>query len=183
MKKTTHIGNITLVINNSLDRKNPCILLGRKKLKRKSDDKRKRKRIGMGRWVPPGGATEKSDKSQKHAAQRELYEETGLLFPIRAFRKVGILKGYLDSTTVPTWLVHIYIVNTDSSNQTFVVNEEYEEMRWLSLAKLPFENMLQGDVEWLPRIAGGEMLSIKLVATENADKAFSVKIVPIKSFN
>ena len=157
--------------------------MGHKRPKGKKDAKRKRKRIGIGRWVPPGGATESNDKSQKHAAQRELRQETGLVFPLKSFQKGGVLRGYINSTDMPTWLVHIYLVDASAAKQTFVPNEEYVEMRWFPLSELPFEKMLQGDRDWLPKIVKGQKLSIRIVANENADKAFSIVIEPISSFN
>ncbi|MFA6315331.1 MAG: NUDIX domain-containing protein [Candidatus Paceibacterota bacterium] len=183
MKIATHIGNVTIVLDRTLGQDDPQILIGLKKPKGKKDGKRKRKRIGVGRWVPPGGATENDDKSQKHAAQRELRQETGLDFPLKLFQKVGVLRGYINSTDIPTWLVHIYLVDASEREKTFVPNEEYVEMRWFKLSKLPFEKMLQGDRNWLPKIAKGQKLSIRIVANENADRAFSIDIRPIHSFN
>lgn len=183
MKIATHIGNVTIVLDRPHGQNNPLILMGHKRPKEKKDEKRKRKRIGADRWVPPGGATENDDTSQKHAAQRELRQETGLDFPLKSFRKVGVLRGYINSTDIPTWLVHIYMVDASVKEQVCVPNEEYVEMRWFPLSKLPFEKMLQGDRNWLPKIARGQKLSIRIVANENADKAFSINIRPINSFN
>ena len=183
MKIATHIGNVTIVLDRTVGQNNPRILMGRKRPNGKKDEKRKRKRIGVGRWVPPGGATENNDRSQKHAAQRELRQETGLVFPLKSFQKVGVLRGYINSTDVPTWLVHIYLVDASKCEQAFVPNEEYVEMRWFHLRELPFEKMLQGDRDWLPKIAKGKRLSIRIIANENADKAFSIAIEPISSFN
>lgn len=182
MKTATHVGNVIIVLDRSISRNNPRILLGCKRPKEENDERRKRKRIGIDSWVPPGGATEDDDKSQKHAAQRELYQETGLVFPLNLFRKVGVLRGYTKSIDLPTWLVHIYLVDASEKTQAFVPNEEYVEMRWFLLSELPFEKMLQGDRDWLPKIAKGQKLSIKIIANENGDKAFSV-VRPIGSFN
>lgn len=183
MKTITHIGNVTIILDRSNSQNNPHILMGRKRPRGKKDEKRKRKRIGVGLWVPPGGATECSDKSQKHAAQRELRQETGLVFPLKSFQKVGILRGYINSTDVPTWIVHIYIVDASKTEQVFVPNEEYFEMRWFHLSQLPFEKMLQGDREWLPKIVKGQKLSIRIFTSENVGKAFSIVTEQISSFN
>jgi 8-oxo-dGTP pyrophosphatase MutT (NUDIX family) len=183
MKNATHIGNATLVLKRFGEHQEPHILMGLKRPKDKEDDKRKRKRIGIGLWVPPGGGTESDDKTQKHAAQREVCQETGLLFPLRSFHKAGVLRGYLDSSNVPTWLVHLYTVDVRDFNQLIVPNEEYVEMRWFPLSRLPFRKMLQGDKKWLPRLAKGEKLLIKLVKDKNKNNAFSITTIPIKSFN
>lgn len=183
MATAAHTGNVIIVLDKPVGKSNPSILLGRKRPKKDNGAKRKRKRIGVGRWVPPGGATEYADKSQKHAAQRELRQETGLVLPLKSFEKVGILKGYTDLSGSMTWLVHIYLVNAGKNWQSFVPNEEYFEMKWFQLSKLPFDKMLEGDREWLPKIARGKKLSIKLVSNPNADKAFSIDVREVRSFN
>ena len=180
MKIKIHIGNVAIILNGALGKPETSLLLGLKRPKNKSDSKRKRRRIGIGCWVPPGGATKRSDKSQKHAVQREVLEETGLFFPLQSFRKAGVLRGYIDSPTVPKWLVHIYLI-IDLSGQTVVPNKkEYVKMRRFPLLNLPFKKMLQGDREWLPRIARGEKLSIRIRANENTDRAFSIDIRPVR---
>jgi 8-oxo-dGTP diphosphatase len=185
MKKAIFVGNVTILldvsaVHNEFD---PVILLGRKKPKGKDDDHRKRKRIGIGRWVPPGGATELDDKSQKHSAQRELQQETGLSYPLRKFKKVGVLRGYVDSGKTFNWLVNIYLVNSDRPQRALKPNEEYVKMHWFHLSKLPFNGMLRGDREWLPRIVRGEKLSIRIVRYGSIDRPTSITITPIKSFN
>lgn len=176
MKIADHIGNVTIVIDRSTDHNDPLVLLGLKRPKDKMDLKRKRKRIGVGHWVPPGGATEKTDKSQKHAAQRELSQEAHLFFPLHSFKKVAILRGYLNKTNLPTWLVHIYLVDASKSDRKFSPNEEYVKMNWFRLSKLPFKQMLQGDRDWLPRVVSGQKLSIRIVASQNATETSSVEI-------
>lgn len=181
----THIGNVVLILDHLANTSNASILMGRKRSPKKSDQKRKRKKVGSGKWVPPGGGTESSDKSQKHAAQREILQETGLFFPLSGFKKVGTLKGYFDRSSAPLWLVHLYMVIADkqASQSTFVPNEEYVDMRWFSLANLPFADMLPGDRDWIPRLIQGEKLSIKLFFEGQARDLVSEEIKPIRAFN
>lgn len=181
MKTATYTGNVIIVFDASHGRDDPLILLGRKKPKKKIDDeKRSRKKIGQGLWVPPGGATEPSDKSQKHAAQRELREEAGLVFPQRSFRKAGILRGYADLSADPLWLVHIYIVDATYLGQLILPNEEYEDMHWFHLTLLPFDKMFSGDSDWLPRVVKGEKLSIKVLNRINSNDAVLVSLEPTR---
>ena len=183
MKNKTHIGNVVLILDKPVGHPRLRVLMGHKRPKDERDEKRKRQRIGIDRWVPPGGGTEPTDRSQKHAAQREVWQETGLRFPLKAFRKVGVLRGYAASVARPLWLVHIYAVCAPPDNQAFVPNGEYTEMRWFSLSRLPFEQMLPGDREWLPKVAMGQRLTIKITGNHNEIDVFSVKIKPIRSFN
>ena len=183
MKTQTHIGNVVLILDKPIGHPRLRVLMGHKRPKDERDDKRSRQRIGIDRWVPPGGGTELTDKSQKHGAQREVCQETGLRFPLRSFRKAGVLKGYAASVAKPLWLVHIYTVHAPPDDQEFIPNEEYVEMHWFRLSELPFERMLPGDRQWIPKVAKGQRLSIKITGNHNEIDVFSIKMKPIRSFN
>ena len=159
------------------------MLLLLKAPKNKDDSRRKRKRVGYGLWVPPGGGTESFDKSQKHAAQRELLEETGLLFPLSSFRKVGILKGFLDDTGRPTWLVHLYLVMTKGLNIPIIPGEGLTKARWFPASKLPFDRMLAGDKDWIPKIIVGDKLIVSVYSTGETNAIKTWRIKRVKSFN
>lgn len=184
MKTPQHTGNVTIVLRRPADRKPVHILLGLKPPRNKSDARRKRKRIGCNLWVPPGGGTESYDKSQKHAARRELEEETNLRFPLSAFRKVGVLKGYNGSVEKLLWLVHIYLVTTtDNPHQDPVPGQGLLELRWFAKSNLPFDRMLTGDRYWIPRIIAGKKLKIKIVFREDESDVMAIIVKIIRSFN
>jgi 8-oxo-dGTP pyrophosphatase MutT (NUDIX family) len=182
MKTKPHIANVVLIVKDNTNHSTTYLLLGKKHPKRKSDLKRKNQKMGDGKWVPPGGKTEFSDKSQKHAAQREIFQETGLFFPLSSFGKVGVLRGYLDQKILPIWLVHLYIVIVDKPVLP-TPNEEYVDMQWFLTTKLPFEAMLAGDRKWIPRIIRGEKLSVKIFFKQETGNLLSTEIKKIRSFN
>ena len=121
----THVANVTLILDGQIDDRNRKLLLGLKRPKNQADEKRKRKKVGSGLFVPPGGGVKPSDKSQRHGAQREVFEETGFRFPLKDFKKVGTLRGYMDSYQKPLWLVHLYLVTTGRSDLRVSPNEEF----------------------------------------------------------
>jgi ADP-ribose pyrophosphatase YjhB (NUDIX family) len=179
--KPKHIGNVTLVLDQNGASKRLLLVL--KPPKSKADDKRKRKRVGAGLWVPPGGGTEALDKSQKHAAQRELREETDLQYPLRSFRKVGVLKGYNGSADELIWLVHLYLVIKNSDKQHPVVGDGVRKLKWFPISRLPFKHMLTGDRDWIPRIIKGDKLMIQIVFNKDESDIKSKLIKNIRSFN
>ncbi len=183
MKTKTHVGNVTLILDRPIWQRTTRVLLGLKRKKRKGDEKRTRKVVGSGKFVPPGGATEPTDKSQKHSAQREVLQETGIFIPLRCFRKVGILRGYINDNPTPLWLVHIYLANIGRIDKIFAPNEEYEKMCWFFAHSLPHDQMLSSDKYWMYRLLTGEKLSIRIRYKDNTDKETSVYIRPISSFN
>lgn len=158
--KAKNIGNIILVVRDPGNWLNTKLLLGLKKPKDKADAKRKRKRVGIDKWTPPGGGTEEFDKNQKHAAQRELREETSLRFPLWAFKKVGTLEGFINDE--PEWLVHLYLINTHGNCPRPVAGQGYDKIGWFKMTRLPFSRMLEGDRHWIPPIIQGNRARIKL---------------------
>jgi 8-oxo-dGTP pyrophosphatase MutT (NUDIX family) len=181
MKTAKHIGNVTLVLDRNGASKRLLLVL--KPPKSKADAKRKRKRVGAGLWVPPGGGTEAFDKSQKHAAQRELREETALQYPLRSFQKVGVLKGYNGSADELLWLVHLYLVIKNSDKQHPVAGDNVLKLKWFPTSRLPFKRMLTGDRDWIPRIIKGDKLMIQIVFNKDESDVKSKLVKRIRSFN
>lgn len=182
MKKAKHIGNVTLIIDGKIGDPDSRLLLGLKRPRNKKDEKRRRKKVGSGRWVPPGGATEMVDKSQKHGAKREVWQETGLSLPLKAFKKAGQLLSHVLPSRKSLWLVHIYVVEMNGLRGDLILNEEYVDMRWFPVTKLPFSKMLRGDRDWIPRIIRGEKVSVKL-HFDDTDDVVASEIRTIGSFN
>jgi len=71
----TNIGNLVIVLDKPFGDPTGRILLGCKHEKNESDERRKRERVGIGKYVPCGGGLKPSDLSHKHGARRELFEE------------------------------------------------------------------------------------------------------------
>ncbi len=84
-----HIGNLAIITAKAGSE----LLLVHKPPENEGDKHRKRKRIGINKWVQPGGGVEESDLSIVDSVRRETKQETGLGFPVSAFTKVGILEG------------------------------------------------------------------------------------------
>lgn len=181
--KQKHVGNLVIVLDRPPGKNYLRILLGKKKPRQKEDGTRKRKRIGIGCWVPPGGGTEEIDKSQKHSAQRELGQEFGIRLPLRHFRKVAILRGYVRPEKTPRWFVHTYLVVIGKNTKISISKKEYSLVWWHPIWRLPFNKMLPGDRAWIPRLVRGEKLSITSMSDsyEQTDPVVTVKT--IRSFN
>ncbi len=167
--KKPHVANVVIVTANLGSE----ILLVHKPPENEKDKLRTRKRIGMNRWVQPGGGVEESDLSLLHAAQRETLQETGLEFPIDAFQKVGILEGFNQGNEVePLWLVHIYRVAAwpDMYGQIRLSADEHDDIRWFPLNQIPWNEMIESDQQWLPQLLVGKSLSIRVMFEGETEK-------------
>ena len=182
MKINTFVDNIAIILDGDPYSGATSILLGKKKPKKKTDEKRRRKKIGSGLWGMPGGGKKPRDKSHKHAVQREIREETHLRVPLRLFRKVVILKGYFDDVIIPNRIVHVYVAIVDKP-WSICPGKEYEKLEWFPINRIPFNEMLQGDRDWLNRAIAGEKLMVE-VFFGGDDRMFLRTVVrAILSFN
>ena len=188
LTKTTYTGNLILIVDGDPTLPTSRIFLGRKCKKQKGEDASrhnagKHKRVAAGLWTAPGGRTEKTDSSQKMAAKRECFEETGLRFPVKDFEQVGLLTSYIgEDAETPTWSVIIYRVIDPSAirdvEQRPVV---WKEIGWFEVNHLP-RDMIASDKEWLPQLFHGQYLSITVRLDETGRKTTSVSIRQVLSF-
>ena len=186
--KPKHIGNVILAYDRPKDQRGARLFLVKKERRNKKDIRRKRKRVGIGKRVPPGGAYKPSDPSQRHAAQRELWEETGNSWwiPIGSLHKVAELEGYEPRPDSPQswrrarlkWVVHIYeTVIPDHLHGSFRLSKGIVEAGWHPARRLPWREMINGDRFWLPRLVKGQKLRIKVLFDYDFERVVSRLII------
>jgi len=124
----------------------PVVLLGRKSLHAS---------FAAGKLVPPGG---KCDAGESHemCAIREYKEETGVVLDGATLELVADFHSYIDGK--PLFHVVIYIARAYSG-----IPVESIEMRpeWHAIEDIPYDEMLEGDEAWVPRILRGECLIVR----------------------
>lgn len=181
-KISHHVGNLILAFDRSKSNSRTRLFLVQKEPKNKDDDQRKRKRVGIGRWVPPGGGREDFDHSQKHAAKRELWEESGEKWkiPVGDLRRVGLLQGYDADKRFPRiwnrarlkWIVHIYetVIPKDICNR-FGLSKGIVNAGWFPITALPWDKMMRSDKYWLPLLISGQQLLVKVLFDYDTGRA------------
>ncbi len=120
----------------------------------------KKRGFGAGRWNGLGGKVEPHETIDQ-AVVRECQEE--ILVTPQQFEKVAIHNfhfpnGALDMT------VHTYLCRTWQGTPT-----ETEEMRpeWFDLDAIPYAEMWQDDILWLPLVLQGKKLQTKFTFDKN----------------
>jgi ADP-ribose pyrophosphatase YjhB (NUDIX family) len=166
-----HEGNLVLIKAN-LGKE---ILLLHKLPENEADKLRKRKRIGIDCWGPPGGGNDATDKNVAHAARRETLEETGLDFPISAFYKIGMLEGFKQKETLElAWIVHIFTATAwpDMKDQIRFDPKEHDKIGWFTIDEIPWNQMIESDRRWMPHLIGDkpERLAIQVAFEGDSEK-------------
>lgn len=121
---------------------NTQVLLGRKQIG-----------VGAGKLNGPGGGVEDGE-SIEDACVREPDEEIKVKVDKSSLEKSGVVTFYFDKK--PRFEVHIFLarlwegVPTDTG--------EMKELRWYDLAKVPLDDMMPADKEWLPLILAGKKI-------------------------
>jgi 8-oxo-dGTP pyrophosphatase MutT (NUDIX family) len=180
-----HLGTLVLALDAFRLDPRRRLFLGLKPPETAVDKCRRRRKVGCDLWVPPGGGIEKIDKSPRHCAQRELFEEAGWRLPLNRFSKIGRLEGYFGSarsewqTARLKWIVHIYSVTVPPElKDGFICGDGFVKVRWFPIDCLPFHRMIDSDKVWLPQLVGPHHLVIKLMFDRKVGKLIRSELIP-----
>ena len=111
----------------------------------------KKRGFGTGKWNGPGGKLEPGE-SPLDAAVRECFEEVGITpqdATERAFIRFNL------ASLGHAHLCHIFVASKYDG-----VPVESEEMlpRWYDISAVPYNDMWQDDIYWLPAVLAGRKL-------------------------
>jgi mutator protein MutT len=116
----------------------------------------KKRGFGAGRWNGVGGKVEQ-DETIEQALVRECQEEIGVT--PQKFTKIAIHDfAFPDGLT--DMQVHAYFCEKWHGTP-----KETEEMapKWFKKSKIPYEQMWQDDIVWLPLVLNGKKLKTRFV--------------------
>ena len=123
----------------------------------------KKVRFGRGKYNGFGGKADEGE-SMRAAAVRELREESGLTAREEDLEFVGRLWFYFPAK--PEW---------DHSGDIYFLRSwegqpvESEEMQpaWFDAVKIPYEEMWEDDICWLPQVLAGEKIFADVIFAED----------------
>ncbi|MFN2185926.1 MAG: 8-oxo-dGTP diphosphatase [Anaerolineae bacterium] len=132
----------------------------------------KKEGFGAGKITGFGGKVEPGE-TPVAAAVRELAEETGITAALEDLLAVGQLRFLFPRSPAWSQLVHVFL-----SERWVGVPREGREMRpaWYAVDQLPYEQMWQDSVYWLPRFLNGERIRGRFVFDTDNETVVDVTI-------
>lgn len=129
------------------------------------------KKFGGGRWNAPGGKMKEGENAEQ-GATREVLEETGLR--IRNLKKRAMLNFFNGDEFA--WSVHVF---TTKDFEGEVRASEEGKLEWMDKNKLPFQQMWEDDMHWVPLVMEGKKFEADFHFKENFKDIFkwSVRLV------
>ncbi|MDR3519611.1 MAG: NUDIX domain-containing protein [Candidatus Pacebacteria bacterium] len=118
----------------------------------------KTRNIGKDRWNGYGGGMEPEDKNIVDCLKREVLKECEVEITEKATEKVAVIDFHNTKSDGKTFVckVHVFLIREWSG--TPKESEEMASPTEFEMSKLPLENMMAADKEWLPIVLAGEKL-------------------------
>lgn len=127
-------------------------------------------RFGEGKWNGAGGKLEPGE-DPVDGVIREVLEETGLR--IREPRCHGVLDHYFGDRVTPAWSVHIFSATEFEGDP---VGGEEGELRWFPLEEIPYGEMWEDDLHWLPLLLEGRDFEGVFYFNEDASRLLDFRL-------
>jgi 8-oxo-dGTP diphosphatase len=127
-------------------------------------------RFGEGKWNGAGGKLEPGE-DPTDGVIREVLEETGLR--IREPRLHGLLDHYFGDRSTPAWSVHIFSATEFDGD---LVGGEEGELRWFPVEEIPYGEMWEDDLHWLPLLLEGRNFDGAFYFNEDASRLLDFRL-------
>ncbi len=119
---------------------------------------RKTRKIGMGLWNGWGGMVEEGE-TIRQTASREFVEESGIRVKDRDLEYVGEITFHNQKADGRRFDVEVHMFLLKKWTGKVKSNSEMRDPTFWEIDKLPFEEMMPSDSEWLGTVLTGEWIS------------------------
>jgi ADP-ribose pyrophosphatase YjhB (NUDIX family) len=134
----------------------------------------KKRGFAAGKWNGMGGKEKPEDSSIEATAKRETFEEV-VVKPIK-MKKVAVL-SFHHSSVGDGWGQKVTVFLTHNWIGTPTETEEMAP-KWFKVNEIPYENMWEDDILWLPKVLSGKIIEGDFVFDEK-QKMIKQEIVEI----
>lgn len=128
--------------------------------------------FGQGKYNGFGGKIQQGE-TIRHATVRELEEESGIKVKEEQLELVGTLDFVFPASPQLRHDVHIFLARTWQGQPV-----ETEEMKpqWFLLSDIPYGEMWQDDLYWLPKVLAGEKITGTVLFADNNEDVCEVNL-------
>lgn len=128
--------------------------------------------FGQGKYNGFGGKIQQGE-TIRHATVRELEEESGIKVKEEQLELVGTLDFVFPASPQLRHDVHIFLARTWQGQPV-----ETEEMKpqWFLLSDIPYGEMWQDDLYWLPKVLAGEKITGTVLFAGNNEDVCEVNL-------
>jgi mutator protein MutT len=128
--------------------------------------------FGQGKYNGFGGKIEQGE-TVRQATVRELEEESGIKVKEEQLELVGTLDFIFPASPQLHHDVHIFVVRTWQGQPV-----ETEEMKpqWFLFSDIPYSEMWQDDLYWLPKVLAGKKIRGTVLFADNNEDVCEVNL-------
>jgi 8-oxo-dGTP pyrophosphatase MutT (NUDIX family) len=122
----------------------------------------KKRGFAAGLWNGAGGKSQDGDLNIEATAKREMFEETTVT--PKKLKKVAILNFYFEVKADWNQQVNVFITSEWNGKP-----KETEEMapKWFDTNEIPYDQMWEDDILWLPKVLNGKIVEGNFLFDEN----------------
>lgn len=126
--------------------------------------------FGQGKYNGFGGKIQQGE-TVRHATVRELEEESGIKVKEEQLELVGTLDFIFPASPQLRHDVHIFLARIWQGQPV-----ETEEMKpqWFLFSDIPYDEMWQDDLYWLPKVLAGEKITGTVLFADNNEDVCEV---------
>ncbi|MFZ4843153.1 8-oxo-dGTP diphosphatase [Mycetocola saprophilus] len=131
----------------------------------------KRRGLGQGRMVAPGGKLE-SGETPARAIVREVHEEVGMIIAPESLRPHGYIDYRFPSRR--EWSQRSWVFSTREFEGEPIATAELDA-RWVPVDEVPFDRMWDDARHWLPGVLAGDEVAVDFDFAPDNASAIRVK--------
>lgn len=128
--------------------------------------------FAAGKLVQPGGKCNPGE-SYVDCAVREYREETGIILNVSELEFVVDFMSFHEGA--PFHHVMMYVARSYTGE---VAASSEMSPEWFLFEKIPYDEMLEGDDEWVPRVLRGEHLIVRKYMYKEIPSIMEVSLMP-----
>lgn len=136
----------------------------------------KKRGFGSNRWNGIGGKIDPGE-TEEQALIRECQEEIEVT--PTAFEKVAYHDFVMDNDSDQPWHMHVHTYVATAWDGEPAETEEMAP-QWFKLADIPYDQMWQDDIYWLPAVLAGQPLKTRFVFDTN-EQMISAELAPVSA--